>query len=336
MRHLSTRRPHRVGALLKGPPHGDGVRPARISASIGPSMLPPVTIAPSRRPGALPSDFWSFSKPARAAAPDGSTRWWVQRMISRTASAHSSSLICTIRAAPATISSMATGCGHPGGDAVDERRHRVGVDGSTCFERQCGRGSALCDHSDDLGAEPEQIPNRDEPTDPRAQADRNIDRVELTRCAEQLVGVRGDTTTQLAIERGHSFEATLLGDHHRMLECGLEVDAVFDQLGTEAAHRRVLVGAVAVRHDDGDRHTCSPTGERKALAMIAAGCGDDTANGRPLACQSIDVDQSTADLERTRRCAVLVLEPHLGTDMRTEQRPGELWCRQHEAGNNAG
>ena len=34
----------------------------------------------------------------------------------------------------------------------------------------------------------------------------------------------------------------------------LEVAAVLDQLGAEAAHRGVLLGAVAVRHEDRDGH----------------------------------------------------------------------------------
>ena len=121
-----------------------------------------------------------------------------------------------------------------------------------------------------------------------------------------------------------------------MFERVLEVDAVFDQVGPEAAHRRVLLGTVAVRHDDGDRHTGRPTRERDALAVVASGCGDDTANGWPFSDQAIDVHQSAAHLEGTSRRAVLVLQPHLRTDVPAEQWPGELRCRRHVVGHHFG
>jgi predicted homoserine dehydrogenase-like protein len=63
---------------------------------------------------------------------------------------------------------------------------------------------------------------------------------------------------------------------------GLEVVAVLDHLSTEAAHRRVLVRAVAVRHDDRHPDAGGSAGERQALPMVSAGRGDHPSDQRPL------------------------------------------------------
>ena len=104
--------------------------------------------------------------------------------------------------------------------------------------------------------------------------------------------VRGDTRAQIGVERRHR----LAGRARRRPRAGvlarrLEVDAVLDQLGAEATHRRVLVGAVAVRHDDRDGHARGTTGERQALAVVAAGRADDAADIGPLADEPVDVHQ---------------------------------------------
>ncbi len=138
------------------------------------------------------------------------------------------------------------------------------------------------------------------------------------------------------MERRHGLETALLGQHHRVLARGLEVDTVFDQLGSERTHRRVLVGTVAVRRDDRHRHAGCSTGERQALAMVAASGADDPTHLRPLAHEPIDVDQPAAHLERAGRRAVLVLQPDLGADLCTQQWPGELRRRSDVAGDDLG
>ena len=55
----------------------------------------------------------------------------------------------------------------------------------------------------------------------------------------------------------------------------VEIAAVLDQFGAEAAHRRVLLDGIAVRHHDGDAQAGAGAGERERLAVIAARRGDD-------------------------------------------------------------
>ena len=55
------------------------------------------------------------------------------------------------------------------------------------------------------------------------------------------------------------------------------VAAGLDELGTEAAHRGVLLGVVAVRHADHDRHAELRAGPREARAVVAARRRDDAA-----------------------------------------------------------
>ena len=45
-----------------------------------------------------------------------------------------------------------------------------------------------------------------------------------------------------------------LGELHRFVPRLVEIRAVLDEPRTEGAHRRVLLGAVAVRHDDRHRN----------------------------------------------------------------------------------
>jgi hypothetical protein len=196
-------------------------------------------------------------------------------------------------------------------------------------ERQRRRRRTRRHDAHDLGRQSEQIADRHQPADARAHADGHVHDIELAGRGEQLVRVRRHAEAQVLVERWHGLEAALLGDFGEVLARRLEVDAVFDQFGAEAVHRRVLVRAVAVRHDDRDGQSRRPTGEREALPVIAAGGADDPANLGSFTHQAVDVDQAAAHLERAGGRAVLVLDPHLGTEGLAEQGPHELRRRGH-------
>ena len=223
---------------------------------------------------------------------------------------------------------------HTSRNPVDERRHSIGADGKPSRERQRRCRGMLRYDANDLRVEAQQIANCDETADPGSQSHRHVDDVELTGGAEELVRVGGYSAAEVAIERRHGFEAALLSQQQRVLEGRLEIDTMLDQLGAETTHRRVLVGAVAVRHDDRDRQTGGAAGERHTLAMVAAGRADHAVDVRPLANQAVDVHQATAHFERSCRRAVLVLQPDLGPHGLVEQWPGELRCRRHVSGHD--
>ena len=65
-----------------------------------------------------------------------------------------------------------------------------------------------------------------------------------------------------------------------VLERGLEIVAVLDQLRAERLHGAILLPAVAVRNDDGRGQSAAAGGECDALSVIAACCGDDAGEMR--------------------------------------------------------
>jgi hypothetical protein len=91
---------------------------------------------------------------------------------------------------------------------------------------------------------------------------------------------------------------------------------VLDQLGAEREHHRVFLSRVAVRHDDGHRHTGAPARESQRLAVIAAGRADDAAHGRPLSLEAIEIDDAAPHLEGTDRRVVLMLDHDLEAESR--------------------
>ena len=55
----------------------------------------------------------------------------------------------------------------------------------------------------------------------------------------------------------------------------LEIAAKFNQVRALPVHRRTLFAAIAVGHNDGDRHVESLPGQRDGLPMIATRRGDE-------------------------------------------------------------
>src|SRR4029078_271305 len=119
----------------------------------------------------------------------------------------------------------------------------------------------------------------------------------------------------------------------------VEIDSKFDHAGAEGTHGRVLVGRVALRHDERrahatalrpeDRRATAPARARIAyrLAVIAARGGHHARTIRLLAPQPVEIHQTTAHLESSRGRVILVLDPYLAAGALAQFRPGVLRCR---------
>jgi hypothetical protein len=193
-----------------------------------------------------------------------------------------------------------------------------------------GRGGGLLGHDGDhVCAQAELIADADDAAGTRAHPNRYVDGVELAGGFEQLSCIRGDTQHQIRVIGRDGLQPARGTDGTCVLAGGLEVVPMLDQLCAEALHGSVLVRAIADGHDDRDLDSDRSPGERQALAVVAPRGRDDAFDPRPLAAQPFGVDEATADLERSGRCVVLVLHPHLGADVARQQRPDVLRRRRH-------
>ena len=297
------------------------------------SQLPPDRTTPTRRPACCSR---SASRPASAIAPDGSGSWWVVRSSTRIASAVASSDTARTRAAPRTISATAPGTGARQATPSTKVAASGGRDHLPRLERQGGGRCLVGDHSDDLGGQAEDVTDPDESADARTHPDRHVDRVERPGGVEQLQRIGPHPHDEVGVERWHRLEAELGLEAHGVLAGLLVVPAVDDQLGAEALHRSVLVGAVALRHDDDDAQTRRAPGIRQRLAVVATRGGDEALDLGALAAGAVRVDQPAPDLESPCGRVVLVLDPHLRTDVFAEQRPGELGSGGEVAAHDRG
>ena len=82
-------------------------------------------------------------------------------------------------------------------------------------------------------------------------------------------------------------QAVTLGQACRLGACLIEVAAMLDHLCAEGAHRGVLLAGIAVRHQDADRQSRCACSQRQALAMVAAGGGDQATDLRLAAQQRV-------------------------------------------------
>src|SRR4051794_6394722 len=114
-----------------------------------------------------------------------------------------------------------------------------------------------------------------------------------------------------------------MGEHLRMFTSSLKVVSVLDERRTEAAHRSVLLSAVAVRHDDGDGQVMSRTSQRDRLTVVPPGRSNESVDRFALG-QAVDIDQPTAQLERTDRTVVLMLHPDVRAERVAQQWPPNL------------
>src|SRR5258708_30614296 len=74
----------------------------------------------------------------------------------------------------------------------------------------------------------------------------------------------------------NDMQVLLVGKLVGMFASGLIIVAELDQVRALSAHGRILLGAVAVRDDDGDRNIEAPASQCDRLAVVAASCGYET------------------------------------------------------------
>jgi len=171
----------------------------------------------------------------------------------------------------------------------------------------------------------------------RPHPDRYVGDVQRRHSGEELSGVGRDTEHQVGVKRGDHLEVSLVGEFGCVFTRLLEVATGLDEGRAERTHRRVLARTVAVGNDDLDIDTECPSGERNALTMIAACCADQpprlSGAVDRLGDVTIDVHQSAAHLEGSRRRVVLVLDPDVCAELVCQHRPRELRRRRHELGH---
>jgi len=89
--------------------------------------------------------------------------------------------------------------------------------------------------------------------------------------SEQLQRVSRDTLHERRCEGGNEGRSLSRGQPESLFARFLKIGAVLNQGGAVGCHRGVLFGAVAMRHDDGDRDPNAAPGKCQGLTMIAAG-----------------------------------------------------------------
>ena len=195
--------------------------------------------------------------------------------------------------------------GQAGVDRVADRR--AGLERQGVGRRMGGH------HADDAGLQAQRVARGDQAADARTHTDRHVDFVKVGQRGEQLQAVAGDPGHQPGMERRNQVQAFAPGALGGVFAGGLEVLAVLDQLRAKAAHRRVLLAAVAVRHDDDRLDAVAARREGHRLAVVAASRADH--GGRPLALvrQVVEIHQAAAQFEGPHRQVVLVLHPHFAT-----------------------
>src|SRR2546428_4819000 len=163
--------------------------------------------------------------------------------------------------------------------------------------------------ADDPRGKAERIACGDQSADSRPATDRHVDSVQRWNRPEQLERVSADAGHDLRLERADKPHPALAREQCRVLARLVEIAAVLDQLGTERAHRAVLVARIAVRNDNDTPHGVAARGEREALPVIAARCGDDPGGRLTTRGECGDEIQAATYLERTPGCMVLVPDP---------------------------
>src|SRR5262249_59061508 len=108
---------------------------------------------------------------------------------------------------------------------------------------------------------------------------------------EQLERVGRNAQDQIRMERRHHMKAGELRAALGLLARGLKVLAVLNELGAKRLHRAVLLDGVAARNVDHRGHAMTARGKGQALAVIAARRRDDTRRVRPLALETVKIDQ---------------------------------------------
>ena len=94
-----------------------------------------------------------------------------------------------------------------------------------------------------------------------------------------------------------------------MLQRLLKVVAVLHQLDALGHHGAVFLFAVAVGNDNDRLQAEQSRGHANALAMISAGCGDDTGQVGMRFLKPVAIDQRATQLESAHGAVVFMLDP---------------------------
>jgi hypothetical protein len=119
------------------------------------------------------------------------------------------------------------------------------------------------------------------------------------------------------------------GQGLRVLERVLEIGSMLDELDPPSSHRRVLLPAVAVGHDNYGRKPIELSRESDALAVVAARRRNDAAKVRFSMSQLLEINEPTPDLEGAQRGMILVLHPEFCANMLAQLWPAHLRRRRH-------
>ena len=119
------------------------------------------------------------------------------------------------------------------------------------------------------------------------------------------------------------------------LERLLEVLPMDNELRALRGHRAIFLFAVAMGNHDQGLQSMQSRSHSHALTMVASRGRNNTFEPRLRLLQPVHVDQCAAQLERSNRGVILVLQPGLGPEPLIQQRPGVLRRRRHVRIDNA-
>ena len=155
---------------------------------------------------------------------------------------------------------------HPVGPACSRSPSRPRCASGTTARRRWRRSKL---DADDPRRQPERVARGDQSADPRAAADRHVDRVDIGHGPKQLQRVGADTGDEFRLERADEFQPLALGDAGRVPARLVEIAAEFDQLGTERTtsprscrascrveRRSRSAGRAVARRTRGSAHGC--------------------------------------------------------------------------------
>lgn len=151
---------------------------------------------------------------------------------------------------------------------------------------------------------------------------------------EEFKGVSGSAFDEPRMEGFDKDGAGLLGEFAGVLNGGLKVFPVLDELDALGLHREIFFTAVTVRDDDDGFEPQAARGEPDTLAVVAACGGDERLQTRIGLLEPCGVDEGAAQLESSERRVIFMLEPELDgravlAKTLVEQRPGVLRRGRH-------
>ena len=196
-----------------------------------------------------------------------------------------------------------------------------------------GIGVAGAD-TDDARLWCERIARRDQAARAAAAANGHEDDVDTGERDEDLKCVRAHAGEEQGLIGGmHVARAGVDRPPFAALARLVEIAAALLHHGAERAHRRVLLGIVAGRHEHRAGGVILAARHADRLAVVARARGDDAASAF-IGGQRGDEIQPAAHLERAGRIVILVLDPQLHPGLGLEQWMAHERRRRNQGGNS--